>query len=533
MATGLADIMSSVLGEGDRAPGVDDKQYKGIQDDARYESSGLYQRGREYKVDAPDIQNKYQDESRGKVDSNIGEQRYLGQHLRDIQEGRDVTGSQAVMQQGIDKSIAAQMGAARSARGASGQGAAMRGAQQQAAEMQGSAANNAAILQSQMAADAARTEAGVRAAIGQQVQAQYGLEQGSAIEQARMQQEAEAQRQRMELGLTGLSQNARGQQLGALNSMTQAQQGQFGQQQQANQAAQEGAGGILGSGIGAAAGAMMMMSDDKAKSTQPSFAPVDMGGGKHKGTGDAFSAGFSGGMKLGQGVGSMFSSSAPAVGSDAWASQVNSQPTMDYKPMSGPAATPLDPSAPAGTNTPAWLQDYMSSGEADKMSDGQKMQMASSIASMFKSDEEAKLNKREASRDGRHVVDQFMDSLEPLAYYYKDPADEPRQPATGGKYIGISAQDAERAPKVGRQIVVDTPDGPIEYWRAYTMYATSYAAKFLVESRSSRATCYLRLVRSVLTGFFGVGRRELVRIGASIGSSLMLSTSAQQRKPVE
>ena len=26
---------------------------------------------------------------------------------------------------------------------------------------------------------------------------------------------------------------------------------------------------------------------------------------------------------------------------------------------------------------------------------------------------------------------------------------------------------------------LDTPEGPIEYWRAYAMYATSYAAKFL------------------------------------------------------
>lgn len=26
---------------------------------------------------------------------------------------------------------------------------------------------------------------------------------------------------------------------------------------------------------------------------------------------------------------------------------------------------------------------------------------------------------------------------------------------------------------------LDTPDGPVEYWRSYTMYATSYAAKFL------------------------------------------------------
>jgi uncharacterized protein YabE (DUF348 family) len=34
----------------------------------------------------------------------------------------------------------------------------------------------------------------------------------------------------------------------------------------------------------------------------------------------------------------------------------------------------------------------------------------------------------------------------------------------------------------GTNIVIrtlDTPDGPVEYWRSYTMYATSYAAKFL------------------------------------------------------
>jgi uncharacterized protein YabE (DUF348 family) len=45
-------------------------------------------------------------------------------------------------------------------------------------------------------------------------------------------------------------------------------------------------------------------------------------------------------------------------------------------------------------------------------------------------------------------------------------------------------QVSEPQPQVigyGTNIIVrtlDTPDGPIEYWRAYTMYATSYAAKF-------------------------------------------------------
>jgi 3D (Asp-Asp-Asp) domain-containing protein len=40
----------------------------------------------------------------------------------------------------------------------------------------------------------------------------------------------------------------------------------------------------------------------------------------------------------------------------------------------------------------------------------------------------------------------------------------------------------------GTQIVVrtlDTPDGAVEYWRTYTMYATSYAARFLDRPASS------------------------------------------------
>jgi resuscitation-promoting factor RpfB len=42
----------------------------------------------------------------------------------------------------------------------------------------------------------------------------------------------------------------------------------------------------------------------------------------------------------------------------------------------------------------------------------------------------------------------------------------------------------------GTKIVIrtlDTPDGPIEYWRAYAMYATSYAAKFLGGSNRTAA----------------------------------------------
>ena len=52
------------------------------------------------------------------------------------------------------------------------------------------------------------------------------------------------------------------------------------------------------------------------------------------------------------------------------------------------------------------------------------------------------------------------------------------------RVVEAEAQVSDPAPQIigyGTQIVLrtlDTPDGPIEYWRAYTMYATSYAAKF-------------------------------------------------------
>ena len=45
----------------------------------------------------------------------------------------------------------------------------------------------------------------------------------------------------------------------------------------------------------------------------------------------------------------------------------------------------------------------------------------------------------------------------------------------------LAQQPVNQVIGYGTQIVIrtlDTPDGPIEYWRSYTMYATSYAAKF-------------------------------------------------------
>jgi uncharacterized protein YabE (DUF348 family) len=62
----------------------------------------------------------------------------------------------------------------------------------------------------------------------------------------------------------------------------------------------------------------------------------------------------------------------------------------------------------------------------------------------------------------------------------------------------------------GTQIVVrtlDTPDGPVDYWRAYTMYATSYAAKFT--NRTPGTPSYGRTAsgKIVTKGLVAIDRR--------------------------
>lgn len=67
--------------------------------------------------------------------------------------------------------------------------------------------------------------------------------------------------------------------------------------------------------------------------------------------------------------------------------------------------------------------------------------------------------------EGRHPleqgnrVDAFLDGIHPLSYTYKDPSQEPRSQPTGGRYLGISAQDLERVPDVGHQLVSEGPRG--------------------------------------------------------------------------
>jgi len=77
----------------------------------------------------------------------------------------------------------------------------------------------------------------------------------------------------------------------------------------------------------------------------------------------------------------------------------------------------------------------------------------SGYGSMMLSDVNAKSDvRRESAADG------FLASLTPHSYRYTDPSDEPTSEPSGGRYLGILAQNVERSP-TGDTIVKDTPRG--------------------------------------------------------------------------
>jgi hypothetical protein len=59
---------------------------------------------------------------------------------------------------------------------------------------------------------------------------------------------------------------------------------------------------------------------------------------------------------------------------------------------------------------------------------------------------------------GETEADRFLETMHPHAYTYRDRELEPTDSPTGGKYLGIMAQDIERGP-TGDTLVRDTPRG--------------------------------------------------------------------------
>lgn len=66
-----------------------------------------------------------------------------------------------------------------------------------------------------------------------------------------------------------------------------------------------------------------------------------------------------------------------------------------------------------------------------------------------------------APRDSTHVADAYLDELAKSAstYSYKDPSQAPAQRPAGARFGGVMAQDLEKVPEIGRQLVDDTPRG--------------------------------------------------------------------------
>jgi hypothetical protein len=66
--------------------------------------------------------------------------------------------------------------------------------------------------------------------------------------------------------------------------------------------------------------------------------------------------------------------------------------------------------------------------------------------------------KSEVRPGGDTEADRFLATMKPFSYRYDNPAHEPTDSPTGGRYLGIMAQNAERGP-TGDTIVKETPAG--------------------------------------------------------------------------
>lgn len=482
---------------------------------------------------------------------NIADERNLGSYNVNQMNGTGPSVATGQLQKGIDRSIVAQIAAARSGSNPGGEAAAMRGAQGQAATLQGQAASDAAVIRAQESQAAAQRQqsllgqvgsqqagiAGQQAAItgqqagiagqqasqaaqeadiAKQLQAQYGLEQGNALEQAKLML---ASRQTDDQRTLGMYDAAAKQQQLADASLTNQQKVEmegYKAKNQADQANVDTSTGFLGGVIGAAGGALSLFSDERLKSftsdeDSKDFDPDSFAGPSLSGKPNRFQTGIASGVKFGSGLAKtakgMSGGSGDSVGSDAWAKKVNSGNSPSY----------AGSSAPDASGGPDWLSSYMaskpqtgqtsnlsvtqdpysdedmkffmdeggaSSGPAPAafaaMAPGGGMDVGGTGKMMnamdtrfeknpganpvsdagkksFMSDEETK--SPVVRKAGRHAADDFLDAIHSYMYKYKDPSNEPRTEPTGGEYLGITAQDLERAPHVGRQIVINTPTG--------------------------------------------------------------------------
>ena len=158
----------------------------------------------------------------------------------------------------MNNTEAQQQALAHSAQGgAAAQAGAGRAAQQQGGMLQATAPAVSQQIRQQQIAQALQGQGQVYGQLGQLQQGQYGIELGSAMQNAANAQTNQGQQNQRQLGLYGLGLNAYGQQMGALGGYTsglnQAQQLQQGGQGAANQLGSQAAGAAM------TAGAMALM----------------------------------------------------------------------------------------------------------------------------------------------------------------------------------------------------------------------------------------------------------------------------------
>ena len=56
-------------------------------------------------------------------------------------------------------------------------------------------------------------------------------------------------------------------------------------------------------------------------------------------------------------------------------------------------------------------------------------------------------------------MDAFLAHVDPKAFRYKHPSDEPTGSPTGGEYLGVNAEHVAASPVIGEQIVKERADG--------------------------------------------------------------------------
>jgi len=118
---------------------------------------------------------------------------------------------------------------------------------------------------------------------------------------------------------------------------------------------------------------------------------------------------------------------------------------------------------PVGASLPRPYPPMQAEGTLSAMADGA---LRGATGGMVPSDERMKGGiashaVSEGTKSGQRTeADMFLEHLRPYTYRYKDPSNEPSSQPTGGRYLGVMAQDVEQSP-TGPQIVKDTPRGKI------------------------------------------------------------------------